>query len=373
MAEAKVQAKLARYSAPMTLAQDEGRGRFRCLACAHRCLVPEGHAGVCKVRFTQGGRLMGPWGYVSGLQDDPVEKKPFFHAFPGARALSFGMLGCDFHCSFCQNWYTSQTLRDEASGAPLTPLSPESIVQLAVDRGARLLTSTYNEPLITTEWAAAVFRVGQARGLTCSFVSNGYNTEEALDHLSPMLALCNVDLKSFDDRAYRRLGGTLAGVQQGIERLHRRGLWVEVVTLVVPGMNDGEDELRAMAGFIAEISRDIPWHITAFHPEYRELETPATPVASLLRAAQIGQKAGLRYVYLGNLPGQAPEHENTRCPHCQTLLVARRGYSIRAYYLRGGACPTCGAPIPGRWAAVEDAHKDVGTTGGVYALNLRGS
>ncbi len=324
--------------------------RVRCVACGHRCLIPPGREGICRVRFNEGGVLKVPFGYVSGLHVDPVEKKPFFHALPGARALSFGMLGCDFHCGYCQNWLTSQTLRDSAALAPLEEVSPEDLVRIARRERARIVTSTYNEPLITSEWAAAVFRLAKQEGLLCSYVSNGNGTEEVLEYLRPFVTLYKVDLKSFRDRPYRDLGGTLERVTWTIRALHEKGFWVEVVTLVVPGMNDSEDELREMARFLVSLSPDIPWHVTAFHPEYRMDDRPATSVGSLVRAAELGLEEGLHFVYAGNLPGAVRSFENTYCPSCRVLLVERLGYRILQNRLEpGGHCPSCETVIPGVW------------------------
>ena len=334
------------------------RGRIRCLACGHRCPIPEGALGVCKVRFNDGGRLRVPWGYVAGTQCDPIEKKPFFHAFPGALAYSFGMLGCDLHCSYCQNWVTSQTLRDPAAVAPPVDTTPASLVQDALRQGARLMVSTYNEPLITAEWAVAVFREARAHGLATAFVSNGNGTEQALEHLRPHLDLYKVDLKSFDDRHYRSLGGRLAPILETIAWLHRSGIWLEIVTLLIPGFNDSEPELRGMAEFLAGISPDIPWHVTAYHQDYRMTDAANTSPAMLVRAADIGRRAGLRFVYAGNLPGRVGDLEHTRCAACGGLLVRRHGYLVQDYRISPtGCCADCAAPIPGRWSPRFDGQR----------------
>jgi pyruvate formate lyase activating enzyme len=287
---------------------------------------------------------------VAALQLDPVEKKPFFHALPGARALSFGMLGCDFHCGYCQNWLTSQALRDPQAIAPARPTTPSEIVSLARQRGARIVTSTYNEPLITSEWAVAVFREAKAAGLVCSYVSNGNGTEEALEYLRPYVSLYKVDLKGFRDRPYRDLGGTLERVTWTIRALHEKGVWVEVVTLVVPAFNDSEEELRDMARFLVSVSADVPWHVTAFHPDYRFGDRGATGVNVLLRAAKIGREEGLNFVYAGNLPGAVHRWENTYCPGCEALLVERNGFRVLQNLVSPeGRCPACRRSIPGVW------------------------
>jgi len=326
------------------------RNRVRCYACGHCCPIPEGQPGVCKVRFNRGGVLYVPWGYVGGAQCDPIEKKPFFHAYPGTLAYSFGMLGCDLHCAYCQNWVTSQAIRDPAAVSPPLEAAPEAMVRQALQEGAKVVVSTYNEPLITSEWAVAVFKEAKAAGLLTGFVSNGNGTPQVLEYLHPWVDLYKVDLKSFNDRHYRQLGGRLQPILDTIRRLYQMEFWVEVVTLVVPGFNDSDDELRQMAEFLAGISPDIPWHVTAFHKDYKMTDPENTSPATLKRAAEIGKQAGLHYVYAGNLPGQLRELENTRCPNCQQLLIERYGYRILGYHLTPkGGCPSCGTAIPGRW------------------------
>jgi pyruvate formate lyase activating enzyme len=341
---------LARFAREGELCQRLPEGRVRCYACGHRCLILPGQRGVCKVRWNEDGRLLVPAGYVAGLQVDPVEKKPFFHALPGARALSFGMLGCDYHCSFCQNWLTSQALRDPAAGVLPEEATPRTIVDLALRHRARILTSTYNEPLITSEWAIEVFNEGKERGLIGSYVSNGNATPEVLDYIRPWVDLYKVDLKGFDDRRYRKLGGLLQVVLDTIRLLYARGFWLEVVTLVIPGFNDSDAELRDMARFLISISPDLPWHVTAFHQDYRMTDRGDTSATTLIRAAEIGRVEGLRYVYAGNLPGRVGPFENTYCPSCHAVLIERVGYQILSDVLTGrGICPSCGTAIAGVW------------------------
>ena len=326
-------------------------GRVRCVACGHRCLIAAGQRGICKVRFNDGGQLRVPFGYVAGgLASDPVEKKPFYHVYPGSDALTFGMLGCDFHCSYCQNWVTSQALREEQAGASIVEITPEQVLSAALRSGARLVVSSYNEPLITAEWAVAVFQPAKEAGLACALVSNGNATPEALDFLRPWIVAYKIDLKGFDDKRYRTLGGTLENVCNGIRLVRERGLWLEIVTLLVPGFNDSEAELRALARFIASVSRDIPWHVTAFHPDYRMAGPPATTVRQILRAAEIGAEEGLHFVYAGNLPGRVGPWENTFCPSCHERLIERTGYLVRDYKITGaGQCPRCRTTLPGLW------------------------
>ena len=255
-----------------------------------------------------------------------------------------------FVVSNCQNWLTSQALRDPAAMAPAQEVSPGEIVAAAKRSGSRIVTSTYNEPLITSEWAAAVFRVAKAEGLLCSYVSNGNATEEVLEYLRPWVSLYKVDLKGFRDRPYRDLGGTLERVLWTVRALHERGIWVEVVTLVVPGFNDSEEELRDIARFLVSVSPDIPWHVTAFHPDYKMDDREATSVRSLLRAAEIGAAEGLHFVYAGNLPGVVRSWENTYCPGCRGPLVERLGYRILTNRLGAdGRCPDCRRVVPGVW------------------------
>lgn len=312
-----------------------------------------------------------PHGYVAALQSDPIEKKPFFHVMPGSNALTFGMLGCDYHCPYCQNWLTSQALRDPASdiaGQYIRKMTPQKIVELARSANAPVIVSSYNEPLITSEWAVAIFKEAKAKGLMCAYVSNGNNTPEVMEYISPYLDAYKIDLKCMSDRNYRRLGGTLQHTLDGIKRAREAGLWVEVVTLVIPGFNDSNEELWEAARFLAGLSLDIPWHVTAFHKDYKMTEPGNTDARTLIRAAEIGREAGLRYVYAGNLSGIVGEYEDTLCPACSTRLVKRSGYVIREYKLTGdGKCPKCGQKIAGVWS---ETPSSVGLDGSGYPLPI---
>lgn len=323
--------------------------RVRCYACGHRCLILPGLDGICRVRYNEGGRLMVPANYVAAIQCDPTEKKPFFHAYPGSLALTFGMLGCDYHCGFCQNWVTSQALRDTKAIAPPKDVTPEKMVEIARRYNARLVVSSYNEPLITSEWAVSVFKEAKPAGFVCGYVSNGNATPQVLDYIRPWTDLYKVDLKGFDDKDYRKMGGVLENVLDTIKMVHERGFWVEIVTLLIPGFNDSTDEIKAMAAFIAGVSPDIPWHVTAFHPDYKMTDPEATPVDTLIGAAEIGYSAGLNFVYAGNLPGRVGKYENTFCPGCKTTLIERYGFNILKNRIKNGACPKCHTKIPGRW------------------------
>lgn len=322
---------------------------LRCFACGHRCKILNGLKGICKVRYNEDGILKVPRGYAAALQVDPIEKKPFFHAYPGALALSFGMLGCDYHCGYCQNWVTSQALRDPVAGAPPIDVEPMDLVRLAKKHGARVITSTYNEPLITSEWAVEVFTEAKRAGLVCSYVSNGNGTPEVLEYIAPWVDLYKIDLKGFTDHHYRDLGGTLKPVLDTIKELKRRNIWLEVVTLVIPGFNDSDQELTDIAEFLAGVDRNIPWHITAYHQDYK-MDNAATTPQHLLRAYEIGKRAGLRYIYPGNIPGAFGDKEGTHCPGCNKLVVGRSGFRVTSFHLvDGGKCPGCGTVIPGVW------------------------
>ena len=327
-------------------------GSVRCFACAHRCLVKPGRRGICYVRYNEGGELRVPWGYVAGAQVDPIEKKPFSHVLPGSDALTFGMLGCDFHCGFCQNWITSQVGRDPESNMALASVqetTPDRLVQAAIRAGAQVMVSSYNEPLITSEWAVSVFQKAREAGLRCAYVSNGNATPEALKYLGPYLSAYKVDLKTMQDKQYRKLGGVLKYVLDTIRMAKEQGLWVEVVTLVIPGFNDSSEELWDAARYLASVSVDIPWHVTAFHPDYK-MDAAYTPADTLRRAAEIGQEAGLRFVYAGNLPGRVGAYEDTFCPQCSTRLIHRQGYVLLDYKITSeGRCPRCQAHVPGVW------------------------
>jgi pyruvate formate lyase activating enzyme len=333
-------------SAPELVQRGRG-GRVRCLACGHRCTVLPGRSGVCRVRFNVDGTLYAPAGYVAGVQIDPIEKKPFFHAFPARDALSFGMLGCDLHCSYCQNWVTSQALRDDQAIARPSFVTAERVVEMAVRYKTPVMVSTYNEPLITADWAVEIFKLARQEGIVCGFISNGNATPEVLEFIRPYVDLYKVDLKSFRDKSYRELGGVLENVLGTIRLLRRMDFWVEVVTLVVPGFNDTDEELRDMADFLADVSVDIPWHVTAFHPDYKMTGPPRTPVETLIRAYEIGKAAGLKYVYPGNIHGGVGSRESTHCPSCGEIVIKRRGFYVEKNTMIDSTCPGCGTTIPG--------------------------
>jgi pyruvate formate lyase activating enzyme len=344
--------ELKKYTRVGELFTVEGTA-VRCQACAHRCLIAPEKSGICGVRYNENGQLRVLWGYAAGVQLDPVEKKPFNHFLPGRAVVTFGMLGCNFHCEFCQNWVTSQALRDETAGRYLDQIDlidPVQLAEAAVAHGAAGIVSSYNEPLISSEWAVAIFSEAKKRGLKTAYVSNGFATPEVLEYLHPYLDAYKVDLKSMQEARYREMGGRLQPVLDTIALAKKMGLWVEVVSLLIPGFNDSVDELWQMGSFISHVSAEIPWHVTAFHPDYHMDDRSATVPETLQRAAEIGEEAGLHFVYAGNLPGRVGSLEDTRCPHCGATLIQRRGYHIRENRLTAaGSCPDCGAVIPGIW------------------------
>jgi pyruvate formate lyase activating enzyme len=352
---------LYRHSAPAADALIERRenGDVQCFACGHRCLVKPGRDGVCRVRFNEDGTLLVPHGYVGALACDPIEKKPFFHVLPGSDALTFGMLGCDFHCGYCQNWVTSQMLRDPDAVAPPKMTTPKQLVDLAVRHGAPVVASSYNEPLITSEWAVDVFKEAKARGLRCAYISNGNGTPQVLDFIRPHVDAYKVDLKTFNPKNYRQLGGVMENVTDTIRMLKERGFWVEIVTLVVPGFSDDADDLKRMADFLASVDTLMPWHMTAFHPDYKMTDGyRSTTVEDLMKIVDLGRQAGMKYLYPGNLPGQVGEWENTRCHHCDATVIKRDGFLVLESRVGSdGLCPDCRHPLPGVWGKAS-GHGD---------------
>lgn len=346
---------LHEYSVPASeaLIERQANGDIRCFACGHRCLVKPGRDGVCRVRFNDNGQLWVPHGYVGALACDPIEKKPFFHVLPGSDALTFGMLGCDYHCGYCQNWVTSQMLRDPDAAAAPRRCTPDDLVNLAIQNGAPVVASSYNEPLITSEWAVDVFKAARARGLKCAYISNGNGTPQVLDFIRPYVEAYKVDMKTFSDANYRKLGGVLENVIATIKNLKERKFWVEIVTLVVPGFSDDADDLKRMADFLASVDPIMPWHVTAFHPDYkfdRQKGFRNTTVEDLQKVVEYGEQAGLKYIYPGNLPGRVGQGENTRCHHCGATVIERQGFRVTKNRVGSdGLCPDCKKTLPGIW------------------------
>jgi len=322
------------------------RDRVRCHLCAHRCLIKPDETGICGVRVNQGGRLFTRvYGMSISANSDPIEKKPLFHFLPGTTSFSIATVGCNFTCNFCQNHDISQMPRDQ--GRILgRELEPSDIVAQAKRRQDASISYTYTEPTIFFEYALDTARAAAAAGLKNVFVTNGYMTEETLRMIGPDLHAANVDLKAFRDDFYKKLcQAKLEPVKETIVRMKEMGVWVEVTTLIIPGYNDNENELTELAEWLVGINPEIPWHITRFHPTYRLLDSGPTPAVLIHRAREIGLKAGLHYVYSGNIWGD--EGEKTYCHNCHQLLIDRTGFSVSTNLLRQGACPNCNTPMAG--------------------------
>ncbi len=325
-------------------------GHVLCTLCAQYCRIKPGRPGVCGVRRNVDGKLETTvYGALAALNVDPVEKKPLFHVLPGARALSLATIGCNFRCTFCQNWDLSQAGKIAGRDRPESDSEPDEIVHMAREQGCRVIAYTYSEPTVFYEWAYDIARAAAEHGILNVFVTNGYIAPEPLREIQPYLHAANVDLKSFRDGDYRKIMGApgVGPVLDTLKLMRELGIWVEVTTLVVPTRNDSDEELRDIAGFIArELGADTPWHISRFHPDYRDTELPPTPVETLRRAYEIGREAGLHYVYLGNVPGD--DTESTRCPSCGGMLIRRHGYRIEESRLTAsGCCPDCDEKVAG--------------------------
>jgi pyruvate formate lyase activating enzyme len=318
----------------------------RCALCNHRCRIPEGRTGICGVRANREGALYTlVYRRLISQNVDPIEKKPLFHFAPGSRSFSIATAGCNFHCDFCQNYEISQMPRDRKQVWG-EDVAPEQIVAQAKKTGCRTIAYTYTEPTIYFEYALDIARLASAAGLKNVFVTNGYMTGEALRALYPHLHGANVDLKSFRDEFYReRCGGRLEGVLQSLRTMKSLGVWVEITTLIIPGLNDSEEELRGMVEFIAGLGKETPWHISRFHPTYRMLDRSPTSVQTLSKARQIGLEGGLRYVYTGNVPGD--DGEDTYCPQCGKKVIDRTGFQIRKYQVVENRCYNCGRQVDG--------------------------
>ncbi len=332
---------------PAILAVAEAGGAVRCVACAHRCLIRPGRSGICHVRENRDGALVTlVFGRAVAANADPIEKKPLFHFYPGSVAFSIATWGCNFHCLHCQNWAISQAGRDGLT-APSFALPPNRVVAAARAAGSRSIAYTYTEPTIFIEYVLETARLAGEAGLANVLVTNGYQTPEALDLLGPHIAAANVDLKSFDDRFYRRIcGARLAPILTSLVGMRERGIWVEVTTLLIPGLNDDPALLDALARWIvAELGPETPWHVSRFFPTFRLTDLDPTPTATIERAVEIGRAAGLCHVYSGNV---GDGDEDTRCPGCAETLIRRRGFSARpAAALVGGSCWTCGRALAG--------------------------
>jgi pyruvate formate lyase activating enzyme len=322
--------------------------RVRCFLCSHKCLIKEGAKGICGVRENRGGMLVSlVYGKVIAQHVDPIEKKPLFHFLPGSRSYSIATVGCNFKCRFCQNADISQMPNDQDQvwGKDITP--PEIVEEVVSSRSATI-AFTYTEPTIYYELALDTARLAVTKGIKNIFVSNGYMTEECLKDIFPDLHGANIDLKSFEDKFYReQCGAKLGPVLKTLETMKKMGVWLEVTTLLIPGLNDSPKELKGLAKFLADLDPDIPWHISRFRPTYHLTNVSPTPPESIHRAKDIGYEEGLKYVYSGNIPGD--KGEKTYCHECGELLIDRFGFSVRKNRLVSGRCPDCQADIPGVW------------------------
>jgi pyruvate formate lyase activating enzyme len=326
-------------------------GRLECLACAHRCALSEGARGVCGVRLRRGDALEVPFGYVAARRIRPVETNTIYHVLPGALAMIVGMYGCDLRCPYCHNWRLSQALRDDTGPPAPEAVTAAGLADLAVGAGCRVVAAAYNEPMIAAEWLHAVFTEARARGLVTAVISDGHTTREALAYLRPVTDVYRIDLKGFTEEQYRALGGRLAPVLDAIVTARALGFWVEVVTLVVPAFNDDLAGLRRIAAALAAIDPGMPWHLNAFHPRHRWRDRPRQGGGLLVSAAGAAYARGLRHVYVGNLADSVRELAHTRCGDCRAVVVERCDYRTVRVDLRDGACPACGARVPGLWTA----------------------
>jgi pyruvate formate lyase activating enzyme len=323
-------------------------GKVQCGLCPWACLVDEGRRGRCGVRENRGGVYRSlVYGRVAAEHVDPIEKKPFFHFLPGSAAYSVATVGCNFHCAFCQNWDLSQRRPEDA---PAPAVAPEALARRARDAGCRVMAYTYSEPTVFYETVADTAAAARGLGLRNVVVSNGFIQKAPLEALAPVLDAYKVDLKSFDDGFYRKVcDGRLKPVLDTLVRLKALSVWCEIVVLLVPTLNDGEAEIRSLSRWIAaELGPDVPLHFSRFQPQYRLRNLPPTPSATLERARALAREEGLRYVYLGNLPGRGAE--NTACPECGALVLSRSGFDTIENRMRAGACGACGRAIPGVWA-----------------------
>jgi pyruvate formate lyase activating enzyme len=324
--------------------------KVKCNLCSHRCVIKDGRRGICSVRENQAGKLLTlVYGKVIARHVDPIEKKPLFHFLPGTLSYSIATVGCNFRCKFCQNADIAQMPTNHKGRIMGETVTPQTIVDAAARAGCRSISYTYTEPTVFFELAYETAKIAHEQGIRNVFVTNGYMTAEALEMINPYLDAANVDLKAFTEKYYKDLcGARLKHVQQTLKRMRESGIFVEITTLIVPGLNDDSSELRQLAGFIVdELGTDTPWHISRFHPTYKLIDRPPTPVKTLTGARDIGLRAGLKYVYTGNVPGNAGE--NTFCPACDEMVIERWGFQVGKMRIQEGKCSQCGFGIEGVW------------------------
>ncbi len=318
------------------------------MLCSHRCIIKQGKQGLCHVRENRAGVLhTNVYGKLIARHVDPIEKKPLFHIHPGSLSYSIATVGCNFRCRFCQNADIAQMPFEQNGRVVGDPVSPEEVVHAAIAQKCKTIAYTYTEPTVFFEMAYETAKLAHAKGILNVFVSNGYMTAEAIGMIGPYLDAANVDLKSFDDQFYKTYcGARLEPVKETLVQMKSQGVFVEVTTLIIPGLNDGRQELESLASFLVDsLGPETPWHISRFHPTYQLTDRPTTPVDTLRQAREIGLEAGLKYVYTGNVPGEASE--STFCPGCGKLLIERLGFSIRGHVVEKGMCPDCGERITG--------------------------
>ncbi len=327
-------------------------GKILCEACAHACKLEEGEYGICGVRRVEGGELkLLVYGLAAAVNIDPIEKKPMFNFLPASRAFSFGTVGCNFSCKFCQNFDISQYPKEHAHRIVGRELLPEKIVELAIENGCLSIAYTYNEPIVFFEYTYDTAKIAHENGLKNIYVTSGYETRKAIDLLAPYIDGMNIDIKGFTDEFYKEIcGARLKPVLEAVKYAHERGIWVEITTLLIPGKNDSDEEIRGIANFIASVDTSMPWHLSAFHPMYKMLDVPRTPESTLLRAYKIGVEEGLKYVYIGNVDNE--DYESTYCPNCKKRVIDRSGnigQFVKNELDENGTCPYCGYKLEGVW------------------------
>ena len=320
--------------------------KVACYLCNHHCQIADMQFGICGMRQNQAGKLYThAYGEVIAANIDPVEKKPLYHFLPGTTSFSIATPGCNFHCDFCQNWQISQVSQKKGQGRSNYQLLPDEVVREAKTNECRSISYTYTEPTIFFEYAYDTSKLAKKEGLFNVFVTNGYMTTKALETIAPYLDACNVDLKSFREDFYKSIcRGHLEPVLESIRCLKQLNIWVELTTLVIPELNDSDEELSQIARFISEVDVNIPWHISRFHPDYKLTDSQITPLETLNKAYSLGKKAGLRYIYVGNIPGESPQ---TVCSSCNQLLIRRRSFWVLENNMRNSRCPQCGERIAG--------------------------
>jgi pyruvate formate lyase activating enzyme len=332
--------------------------KVSCYLCSHRCPnIGDSAVGICGVRQNKGGILYSlNYGQLVAANVDPIEKKPLFHFFPGSIAYSIASIGCNFKCGFCQNWQISQVDQARRLGVKGVATTAEEVVSEAIKHNCLSVSYTYTEPTIYFEFAYDCAKLAKEKGLYNNFVTNGYMSKEALNYISPYLDAANVDLKSFKEDFYKKIcKATLAPVLENITLMKKLGIWVEVTTLVIPGYNDSDEELADIAGFIASLDKDMPWHISSFYPNYKFTQEKPTPLATLKKAYEIGKEKGLKFVYLGNV--HTDYGENTYCPSCSQMLIDRLAYYVKRSNIEKGKCKFCGQTISGVFRTTDDGRR----------------